>query len=148
MVSVEYSAAVEASAERTWALIRQFGRIADWHPAIVHSVIEDGQAQDGINAIRRLELADGGRLRERLTTMDERRMALSYRFEESPLPLDHYEASVRVVRESDPARCILNWSASFEVRDAGTAAHFERLIKGLIVEGHNGLAGIHFIDGE
>lgn len=140
MATVEYSAVLGTSAEQAWKVLRRFGGIAEWHPAIAHSKIEDGQSDDTIGAVRRLDLADGGVLRERLLSLDDVRMTLSYKFEESPLPLDNYRANVKVIKVSGEPQCVVEWHASFDVRDAELASHFETLITSLVVDGHDSLA--------
>ncbi|WP_133770177.1 SRPBCC family protein [Pseudomonas graminis] len=42
MALVEYSAGLPCSADQAWKVLRDFGGIADWHPAIVKSGIEGG----------------------------------------------------------------------------------------------------------
>ncbi|MGA3681616.1 SRPBCC family protein [Pseudomonas graminis] len=96
-----------------------------------------------VGAVRRLELADGAVLRERLIEFDDGVRALAYVFEESPLPVDGYRAQVSVDEVADLAdRCVVRWSAEFEVREAGAGAEFEGLVRGLIVQGHEGLEGV------
>ena len=142
MVLVEYSAGLPCSADEGWKVLRGFGGIADWHPAIVKSHLEGEAGGLRVGAIRRLELADGAVLRERLTEFDDGLRALAYVFEESPLPVDGYRAQVRVDEVADLAdRCVVRWSAGFEVREAGTEAEFEGLVRELIVQGHEGLEG-------
>jgi len=42
MTSICYNALVEADSAHTWSVIKQFGGISLWHPAIHESVIESG----------------------------------------------------------------------------------------------------------
>ncbi len=96
-----------------------------------------------MGAIRRLALADGGVLRERLIEFDDGVRRLAYVFEESPLPVDGYRAQVRVDEVAGLVeRCVVRWNARFEVRQAGTEGEFEELVRGLIVQGHEGLEGV------
>lgn len=142
MVLVEYSAGLPCSADEAWKVLRGFGGIADWHPAIVKSHLEGEAGGLRVGAIRRLELADGAVLRERLTEFDDGLRALAYVFEESPLPVDGYRAQIRVDEVAGLVdRCVVRWSAGFEVREAGTEAEFEGLVRELIVQGHEGLEG-------
>lgn len=142
-VLVEYNAGLPCSADQAWKILREFGGIADWHPAILKSGIEGEAVILRVGAVRRLELADGAILRERLTEFDDGLRALAYVFEESPLPLDGYRAQVRVDEiAGGHARCVVHWSAGFDVREAGTEAEFEELVRGLIVQGHEGLEGV------
>lgn len=142
MISVEYSAGLPCSADQAWKVLRDFGGIADWHPAIVKSDIEGQAGILRVGAVRRLALADGALLRERLIEFDDGLRALAYVFEESPLPVDGYRAQVRVDEVAGLVdRCVVRWSAGFEVREAGTEAEFEGLVRELIVQGHEGLEG-------
>ncbi|MCF7532997.1 SRPBCC family protein [Pseudomonas petrae] len=143
MVLVEYSAGLPCSAEQAWKVLRAFGGIADWHPAIVKSGIEGEAGILGVGAVRRLALGDGAVLRERLTEFDDGLRALAYVFEESPLPVDGYRAKVRVDEVAGLVeRCEVRWSARFEVREVGTEGEFEESVRGLIVQGHEGLEGV------
>lgn len=142
MLSVEYSAGLPCSGDEAWKVLRGFGGIADWHPAIVKSGIEGEAGILRVGAVRRLALADGAVLRERLTEFDDGLRALAYVFEESPLPVDGYRAQIRVDEVAGLVdRCVVRWSAGFEVREAGTEAEFEGLVRELIVQGHEGLEG-------
>ncbi|MBD8825725.1 SRPBCC family protein [Pseudomonas sp. CFBP 13602] len=140
MATVEYSAVIATTAEHAWKVLRNFGEIAQWHPAINESSLEDGQSESTIGSVRRLDLADGGVLRERLLVLDNPQMRLTYKFEESPLPLDNYRADVRVIKVSGELQCVIEWRASSDVRDAEMTAHFEALITRLVVDGHDSLA--------
>lgn len=140
MASVEYSAVIESSAEQVWRVLSHFGGIAEWHPAIEQSHIEGEQPGSAVGAIRRLDLADSDVLRERLLTLDDHHMALSYAFEESPLPLDNYQAQVKVAVAEEAQQCVVEWKATFDVREPEAAAHFEKTIRELIVGGHESLA--------
>ena len=140
MASVEYSAVLETNADAAWQVLKQFGDIAKWHPAIAQSKIEGDKPDSFEGAIRRLDLADGAVLRERLLTINDRQMALAYAFEESPLPLDNYQAEVNVNEVIGTQQCVVKWKATFDVREPETAAHFEGLIRELIIGGHESLA--------
>ena len=131
MVLVEYSAGLQCSADQAWKVLRDFGGIADWHPAIVKSGMKGEAGILRVGAVRRLALADGAVLRERLTEFDDGLRALAYVFEESPLPVHGYRAQVRVDEVADLAdRGVMRWSARFEVREAGTEEAFEELVRG------------------
>lgn len=143
MVLVEYSPGLPCSTDQAWKVLRDFGGIAAWHPAIVKSGIEGEVGILRVGAVRRLALADGAVLRERLIEFDDGLRALAYVFEESPLPVDGYRAEVRVDEVAGLVdRCVVRWSARFEVQEVGTEAEFEGLVRGLIVQGHEGLEGV------
>ncbi|SFM97701.1 SRPBCC family protein [Methylobacterium pseudosasicola] len=97
MPTVDHGALVDADPDRTWSVLRRFGEIATWHPAIAESRIE-GDLPDGMpGCVRVLRLSDGRTLRERLLAMDEANHGLTYRFDEAPLPVDDYHLTVSVM---------------------------------------------------
>ncbi len=139
MPMVEFSAVLDSEAGHAWSVLKQFGEIHKWHPSIVQSTIEGDQPEAIVGCVRKLVLTDGAIVRERLLAVDDRNLTLSYRFEEAPLPLDNYVATVKLEPLTGQAKSFIKWSASFDVRDLATAQHYEALIRGLIVDGHNSL---------
>lgn len=139
MPMVEFSAVLDSDAASAWSLLKKFGEIEKWHPSIVESSIEDNQPDGMVGCIRRLTLADGAVVRERLLSVDDRNLTLSYRFEEAPLPLDNYVARVKLASLTGQPRTFINWSASFDLQDPNTAEHYQELIRSLIVDGHQSL---------
>jgi hypothetical protein len=144
MTMVDYSAVLERSAEQVWDVLKKFGEIHKWHPSIVNSEIEGGVPDGLTGCVRRLVLADGTVVRERLLSVDDRGLTLSYRFEEAPLPLDNYVATVRLVALTECSQTLVTWSASFDLQQPNTAEQYQALIRSLIVGGHKGLQALLF----
>ena len=118
MPQVQYNAVVNSDADVVWNIIKRFGAISDWHPAIPSSEIEGGTDHGVVGCVRRLVLADGAILREQLLMMDESQRTFSYRFVEAPLQVDNYVAHVKVIALHDQPRTVIQWSASFENRES------------------------------
>ena len=140
MPSVTYSAIIETAAKDVWQVLRQFGAIAQWHPAITHSTLEGDLTQSAVGVIRRLLLTDNAVLRERLLTLDDTEMSLSYCFEQSPLPVDNYRARVQVSAINGQSACHVHWQAHFDARDPTLSDTLQASIRELIVSGHDSLA--------
>lgn len=140
MPKVEYNAVIDAQAEHVWSVLRQFGGISQWHPAITQSLIEDNQPDGLVGCVRKLTLQDGDVLRERLLMVDECNLTFSYRFEEAPLPIDNYIATVRLVPLTGQVKTVVQWAASFETREPDPEGLHEQGIQDLIVSGHKSLA--------
>jgi len=136
---VEYNAVVDSNAERVWGVLKQFGAISAWHPAIPESYIEDGQPDGLVGCIRRLTLQDGAILREQLLMLDARNRSFSYRFVESPLPLDNYVATVKLVPLTDHDKTVVQWIARFDTRDSDPRRVQTATVQELIVSGHTSL---------
>ena len=60
MAKIKMSTTVAAQGKALWDVIGKFNALADWHPAIEKSELEEGGTQ------RRLSLVGGGELVERL----------------------------------------------------------------------------------
>ena len=136
---VEYSAVLDSDAQKVWSVLKRFGEIHNWHPSIMESSIEGDQPDGLVGCIRTLTLADGAVVRERLLSVDDRDLRLSYRFEEAPLPLDNYVASVKLVALTGQSKTLVTWSAQFDLQEPDTAEHYQALIQKLIADGHHGL---------
>ncbi|CAM3527954.1 Flavin reductase (DIM6/NTAB) family NADH-FMN oxidoreductase RutF [Paracidovorax anthurii] len=139
MPMVEYSALIDGDAGRVWQVLRRFGEIGAWHPALAGSGIEGDLPEGTVGSVRWLALPDGGLVRERLLSLDDAGRALSYRFEASPMPVDDYVATVRVLPLSDQARALVHWSARFEARAPHPGAEHAQALRDLFAAGHGGL---------
>ena len=107
MAKVSMSTDLNVSAQQLWNFIGGFNSLPDWHPAIEKSELEEeGQ-------VRRLSLATGGTIIERLQKVDENERVYSYTIESGPLPVSNYTATIRVRDEGDGKRSVVEWSSEF-----------------------------------
>ena len=133
MGSVKVVEAVEASADRVWALLRDFGGIARFARGIESCEVE-GQ---GVGAVRTLGMAGGLRLQERLEAFDDPGRSLSYAIiGANPLPFDRYFSTVKVVEES-AGRCSVEWSGRYDAK--GPEADVARMVEGIYRGGIKGI---------
>lgn len=93
---------------KLWAEIGDFQSLHSWHPLIAYSRPE----RAGDLEYRHLTTTDGGELTEQLLSRSEH--GYHYRINTSPLPVDHYEATLEVNRHGEGSR--VTWSASFTPR--------------------------------
>jgi len=54
MPVINYNAVMDVDADSVWAVLKQFGQISKWHPAIHKWVIEEGQPDGLVGSVRRL----------------------------------------------------------------------------------------------
>jgi len=106
MAIVKMSSKVPVSAAQLWDVIGQFNALSDWHPAIEKSELE----QDG--EVRRLSLAGGGEIVERLEESSDESRTYSYSILESPLPVAGYKSSIKVT-DDEGGGCTVEWSSNF-----------------------------------
>lgn len=88
----------------------------DWHPGFVDSHIEDGQPSDKVGCIRNFNLKGGENIRERLLALSDAEHLCTYTILESPLPIENYVATLRLVPITDGNRTYAEWTAEFNCR--------------------------------
>lgn len=115
MAEIRRTVALAAPADEVWRLIGDFHGLAGWLPGIEKSEPEDG------GELRRLTLADGAQILERLESLDEAGRTCTYSILESPLAMTGYVSTMTVHEAGSGSE--FDWSGSFEPTDAeGTAA--------------------------
>ncbi len=113
MAKIFVSSVIEVPVDDVWAKIRDFNALPDWHPAIADSHIENGEPSDKVGCIRNFNLKDGGNIREQLLTLSDVEHLCTYSILESPMPLENYVATVRLVPITDGNRTYAEWTAEF-----------------------------------
>jgi len=130
MTKVSMTQDLGVSADDLWKVIGGFNALPDWHPAVANSELEN-EGQD-----RRLSLADGATLLEKLVQLDDDAHTYSYTIEESPLPVRDYTATIKV-HERD-AGCTLQWSSEFQA-DGAPESDAVAIVQGIYQGGFDSL---------
>jgi hypothetical protein len=126
---VYVSTILAAPAPRVWDVIRDFNGLPGWAPFVADSRIEQNHPADKVGCIRNLTLKDGGRIRERLTALSDFDFSKTYSILESPMGVENYVATLRLIPVTDGNRCFAEWSAEFEcptAREAQLVEHIGR----------------------
>ncbi len=113
MATASVSAMIGASADDLWAVVGEFGGIANWHPAIAKSELAPGTPGDQTGSIRTCRLGDGAQLREEQTARSDAERTHTDSILESPMQVENYLSTVTVTPEGGKAR--LDWSWTFDV---------------------------------
>lgn len=124
MKSTMRSRAFAATADEVWAAIGEFHALADWHPAV--------EKQTAEGDVRRLDLAGGGVIVERLLGQDG--ASYAYEIVESPLPVASYRSVLAVAPAA--TGCVVVWSSTYEP----TADAAGEVIAGIYEAGFGALA--------
>jgi len=132
MPEVTSSTALPVSADKVWEMIRGFGQIGDWHPAVESCTLEDG------GKVRRMKIPGGGEIVESLERHEDDEMTFTYRIVSSPLPVANYESTVKVIPDGDG--CKIQWSGSFEA--VGPEDKASKIVQGIYEGGFDGLKKI------
>lgn len=129
MAKVYISSVMNASAGQAWGIVRDFNGLASWTPFVAESRIEQGQPADKIGCVRNFTLKDGGRIRERLLALSDYDFTMVYSILESPMGVENYIATLRLIPITDGDRCFAEWSAEFDCapgREQELVAHIGR----------------------
>jgi Polyketide cyclase / dehydrase and lipid transport. len=110
MATVSVTRQVNAPADAVWQMVGGWNSLPQWHPEVSTSALES----DGL--IRRVRLADGTEIRERLEHFARAGRQYTYIITESPLPLSFYRSTLRVQPEEVGA--LATWFTEFETAGA------------------------------
>ncbi len=108
MAKVSATTKLAVPAAMVWEVIGNFHALPDWHPAVESSEKEEKEGE----VLRRLNLAGGGTIVEKLEHIDDKERLYTYSIISGPLPVANYEATLRV--RDDGAGCSVEWSSEFE----------------------------------
>ena len=133
MTKVSMSANLGVSADRLWDMIGGFHSLSDWHPAIEKCDIEE----DGKVTLRRLSLAGGGEIVERLEQSDDDHRSYTYSIVSSPLPLNNYKSTIRVI-EGEGGNAKVEWSSEFDSAGAPDT-DVTKIVEGIYSAGFDNL---------
>jgi hypothetical protein len=107
MAKVHETVLLRGSVDEVWGVIGGFNDLPKWHPAVASSSLEEG------GRVRRLQLANGASLLERLHSFSERERSYSYSIEQGPLPVSRYRSLLRVGEPAGGSGCRVEWSGEF-----------------------------------
>ncbi|MFD3536218.1 SRPBCC family protein [Streptomyces sp. NPDC058664] len=114
--TLERSTVLAAGPDAVWAVIGDFGALADWHPHLPPSTLEGGAGPEIPGAVRVFAVDGTVVARERLLDRDAE--ARSYRYallDPVALPVADYVATLAVRPHADGAE--VRWSATYRSPD-------------------------------
>jgi hypothetical protein len=133
VASVKVTDRIEASADRVWELLADFGGLQRFSAGI-ESVNVVGE---GVGAVRTVTLPGGLTLQERLESFDGAARTLQYAvIGESPLPFSGYLATIRVTEDGGAAQ--IEWSGEFQPAP-GAEGQAAQIVEGVYRGGIKGL---------
>ena len=111
---VEKSITIKADPAKVWALVKDFGNMQKWHPAVVTDKVSQKKDENGDMATyRALALKGGGVINEKLRSVDEAGMKLKYEIVDSPLPLTDYNSTITVAKGEAAGETTVTWVGRF-----------------------------------
>jgi hypothetical protein len=105
---------VNASPAKTWAVVKDFGAISKWHPAVAEAKTETKPDETGTELLHRtLTLKGGGTLLEKQTIVSDEEMKLEYRIVEGVLPVSGYRSIMQVKAGPSAGESTIIWTGRF-----------------------------------
>jgi hypothetical protein len=92
MASGTTETTIERDPASVWNIVRDFGGLGSWMPGIESCEVDGDDRVLGMMGIS---------IRERLVSRDDAKRAITYSIIESPLNLEHHEATIRVDDATD-----------------------------------------------
>lgn len=118
MAKSYYSTVFEQSADAVWRVIRDFNNYPVWVDGAGTSHIEDGKTGESVGAIRNV-LYKNMRRRQRLLALSDTERAQTYEFAgDTPLPVQDFQATIRVTPIVDGDHAFVEWWANFDCEPA------------------------------
>jgi len=106
---VEKSVTIKAEPAKVWALVKDFGNMHKWHPAVASTKLE----KKGNDTFRTLTLKDGGTIYEKLRSADDEGMQLKYEIVEGALPVADYYSVMTVKPGPATGETTVTWMGRF-----------------------------------
>ncbi|EUJ09875.1 polyketide cyclase/dehydrase and lipid transport protein [Methylophilaceae bacterium 11] len=106
---VEKTIVIKAAPAKVWAVVKDFGNMHAWHPAIASTKLE----KKGDETFRTLTLKDGGTIYEKLRTADDADMKLRYEIVDGVAPVADYNAFMQVTAGPGAGESTVTWVGRF-----------------------------------
>jgi hypothetical protein len=134
MPQVHTSTVVGAPVGEVWALLRDFGAISDWHPALPPCRIEDGPA-DRVGCTRVFPMA--GNHREYLVSLDDygRTIAFSFADGAGGLAVRNYLSTMTVRPVTTGNQAYVEWCSRFDCDAPDEDQVISQISGGVLVPG-------------
>jgi carbon monoxide dehydrogenase subunit G len=111
---VEKEVVIKADPAKVWALVKDFGNMQKWHPAVASDKLESKKDENGdMQTYRTLTLKSGGTILEKLRSADDKDMQLKYEIVSGVLPVADYNAKMTVKAGPGAGESTVTWMGRF-----------------------------------
>ena len=106
---VEKTIVIKAAPAKVWAVVKDFGNMQAWHPAIASTKLE----KKGEETHRTLTLKGGGEITEKLRSADDKEMKLKYEITGGVAPVADYNSFIQVTAGPGAGESTVTWVGRF-----------------------------------
>ncbi len=105
---------IKATPEKVWGMVKDFGNIQKWHPAVESTTTETKADESGEQLLHRtLTLKGGGTILEKQTINSDEEMKIEYRIVEGVLPVSGYRSNMVVKAGPATGDSTVTWTGRF-----------------------------------
>lgn len=106
---------IKAEPAKVWAVVKDFGGIHKWHPAVADTKLEERKdtESDAMLTHRILTLKGGGRIVEKQREANDADMKLDYKMVEGTIPVSNYRAVMQIKAGPGAGESTLTWTGRF-----------------------------------
>lgn len=105
---------IKAEPAKVWAMVKDFGGIYKWHPAVESTTTETKTDETGTELLHRtLTLKGGGTILEKQTINADEEMKLESRIVDGVLPVSGYRAIMQVKAGPGASESTVTWTGRF-----------------------------------
>ncbi len=111
---VEKEVVIKADPAKVWALVKDFGNMQKWHPAVASDKVEVKKDENGDEqTYRTLTLKSGGTILEKFRGSDDKDMQLKYEIVSGVLPVADYTSKITVKAGPGAGQSTVVWMGRF-----------------------------------
>jgi hypothetical protein len=136
MAKVQASGIIPGLVDEVWAVVGDFGGIAQWLPPLASSGLASGATGRQVGDVRQCTIDNGPSLTENQTARSDADYTYSYAILESPLPLKDYQSTITL--QDKGGQTMMEWSATFDP-DPGKEEELAGMVKGIYQAGIDNL---------
>lgn len=105
---------IKAEPSKVWSMVKDFGSIHKWHPAVEGTATEMKADETGVVLLHRnLTLKGGGTILEKQTISSDEEMKLEYRIVAGVLPVSLYRSVMQVKAGPGAGESTVTWTGRF-----------------------------------
>ncbi len=106
---------IKAEPAKTWAVVKDFGNMHQWHPGVATTAVEERKDAESEAMLqhRTLILKDGGKVVEKLREVNEADMKIDYKMVDGTIPVSNYRAVMQVKAGPGAGESTLTWTGRF-----------------------------------
>jgi mxaD protein len=137
-INVSKSAEFAVPVAKLWETVKAFDGLHTWHPAVEKTDMKKGEGNK-VGSVRALTLGGGGGVvTETLVRYSDSGKRMTYKIDDSPLPVQAYVSTI-AVKPTATGGSKITWSSTFKAKAGAKDADAKKTIEGVYQGGLDNL---------